>query len=261
MDSKKIWHFFSFYFSTIQIIFRYLFLIIQNLSRFPKYPFIRNAISDLFHAPVIVTFMDTTLLLYFHLCNLSPCTVDIDDQTTIHFFTPNHRKFNKPNLVLIHGYGGTSRWQFVHQVRPLSNRFNLYVPDLIFFGKSYSAGADRTEVFQAKCLVEGLKRLGVGRFSVYGISYGGIVAYHMAEMNPLEIDKVVIVSTAIGYTEEQKERQLTRIGRRISGFLVPESPQDLRFLVSLSMYRNDFLKWVPDFFFGQFINVSSFFLM
>lgn len=258
-SSKKLNYFFSFYFSIIIITFRCFLFFLQSLLRFPvsfTSTFIRKSISDFFHAPILIPFIDTMLSLYFRLCNLSPCTVDLDDQTTMHFWTPNHRKINKPDLVIIHGYGGNSRWQFVHQVRALSDRFNLYVPDLLFFGKSYSSRAERTDVFQGNCVAEGMRRLGVDRFTVFGISYGGFVAYQMAQMNPEAVEKVVIVNSGISWSEKQKEWHLKRVGRRISGFLVPESPQDLRFLVCLSLSNSDFIRWAPDFMLRQFIEVS-----
>nr|GEX77155.1 alpha/beta hydrolase fold-1 [Tanacetum cinerariifolium] len=102
------------------------------------------------------------LSLYFSYCNLSPCTVDLDDrETTMHMLVPNHRHYDKPNLVLVHGYGGNSKWQFVLQVAQLSRDFNIYIPDLVFFGKSYSTSSERTDTFQAKCVCDGMKKLGV----------------------------------------------------------------------------------------------------
>ncbi|KAH0993235.1 hypothetical protein GBA52_004718 [Prunus armeniaca] len=103
---------------------------------------------------------------------------------------------------MLHGYGGNSKWQFIHQVGSLSQSFNLYILDLLFFGKSYANKPERTEVFQAKCVAEGLKRLGVERFAVYSISHEGYVAYWMAEMYPKLVEKVVVVSCGVGMTEE-----------------------------------------------------------
>ncbi|XP_059644675.1 uncharacterized protein LOC132286365, partial [Cornus florida] len=205
--------------------------------------------------PFFVTLFDAIISVYFRFCGLSPCTVDLDDQTTMHFWTTNHRRFDKPGLVIIHGYGGNSRLQFVRQVGPLSQCFNLYVPDLLFFGKSFTNRSDRTELFQARCVCEGLKRLGVDRFSVYAISYGGFVGYRMAEICPEMVDKVVIVSSGIGCTEDQKGEQLRKLNRDPRDILLPEKPDDLRLLINLSIYKFDPFKWVPDFLLKEFINV------
>ncbi|CAK7356522.1 unnamed protein product [Dovyalis caffra] len=156
---------------------------------------------------------------------------------------------------MIHGYGGDARWQFLYQVGSLSQNFNLYVPDLLFFGKSYSKRSDRTDVFQARSLVEGLKRLGVDRFSVYSISYGGFVAYRMAEICAEEVEKVVIVSSGLGSSDEQIEEQIKKVGRDPEEILLPKHPKDLRLLVNLSVYKTKPLRWLPDFFLQEFIDV------
>lgn len=246
--------------SILLLIFRYFLFIFQNLHRVSisvTFVFFRETLSRIFQVPIVITFIDTMLSLYFHMCNLSPCTIDLDDKTTMHFWAPKHRRFSKPDLVIIHGYGGNSRWQFVYQVGSLSNKFNLYIPDLLFFGKSYTTRLERSDFFQADCVVEGLKKLGVERFSLYGISYGGYVAYRMAEIYPLVVEKVVIVSSGIGCSENQKERHLKRIGKPLLGILVPQSPQDLRLLVNLSVYNQNHINWAPDFMLRQFIKVMS----
>ncbi|KAJ4833238.1 hypothetical protein Tsubulata_028213 [Turnera subulata] len=198
-------------------------------------------------AQFIGTMIDTLLSMYYRLCCFSPRTINLDPKTTMHFWTTKHTSPNKPNLLMIHGFGGDARSQFVHQVRDLSSKFNLFIPDLLFFGKSYSDNPDRTYVFQARCVVEGLKKLDVDRFSVYSISYGGFVAYQMAEMYPEEVEKVVIISTGVGGTEEQKAKLLRKIGREPKGLFLPQNPADLRQLLSLTMYKTPPLKWCPDF--------------
>ncbi|KAJ9568416.1 hypothetical protein OSB04_004382 [Centaurea solstitialis] len=229
-----------------------------------------------------IEFAELLLSAYFCYCNLSPCTVDLDDrQTSVHFWAPYHRRCNKPNLVLVHGYGGNSKWQFVlqtldwsfgagfgriqymgmgigihfpaGQVAQLSRDFNVYMPDLVFFGRSYSTRTERTDAFQAKCVCDGMRKLGVERFSVYGISYGGFVAFRMAEMAEEAVEKVVIVSSAIVCTEDQKFEHLKKIGGNLVDMLVPEKPEDIRKLCEMSMYKSNVSKWFPDFFLKGFI--------
>ncbi|XWS16556.1 hypothetical protein CRYUN_Cryun34aG0098700 [Craigia yunnanensis] len=207
MRSAKLWHVISFHLSTTLVIFRNLLLYILNFNQ----------------SPFLTKFMDTILSLYFRLSDLSPCAIDLDDQTTIHFWVANHRRFNKPSLVMVHGYGGISLWQFPYQVGPLSRKFNVYVPDLLFFGNSYSKSLDRSDLFQAKCLSDGLKRLGV--------------------------------DSGILYTDDQRVDQLRKIGRHPSEILVPKNPDDLRLLVNLSMYEQSSLYWLPGFLLRQFITM------
>ncbi|PKI74282.1 hypothetical protein CRG98_005339 [Punica granatum] len=221
--------------------------------------FFKNLISillNLHRAQLLVALVDAVLSLYFWWwCGLCPCTVDIDRETTVSFWVPLHRRIGKPVLIPIHGYGGNSQWQFLAQVGPLSRSFNLFIPDLLFFGKSSTKCTDRTYEFQARCIVEALKRMGVGKFSVYAISYGGFVGYRMAKMYPDEVEKIIIVSSGIGCTEEQKSKQLRKIGRDPLELLLPNNPRDLRTLIDLSLYKYDPFKWVPDFFLREFIEV------
>ncbi|GMI72367.1 hypothetical protein like AT1G17430 [Hibiscus trionum] len=237
MESKNLWQLISLYLSTTLALLRHLVLHILTFNQ------------------SIIKFMDSILSLYFRSCHLSPIAVDLDDQTTLHFWVTNHRRFDKPTLVMVHGYGGNPLWQFIYQVGPLSRRFNLFIPDLVFFGRSYSKSPARSDLFQAECLVNGLGKLGVDRFSVYAISYGGFVAYRMAEMRPDAVERVVIMSSGLLYSEEQRAAQLREIGRHPSEILVPKKPDDLRLLVNLSMCKENSLNWVPDFLMRQFITL------
>jgi pimeloyl-ACP methyl ester carboxylesterase len=161
---------------------------------------------------------------------------------------------------MLHGYGGNSKWQFVHQVSDLSKSFNLFIPDLVFFGKSYSKNRDRSVEIQARSVVGGLKKLGCveggGGISIYSISYGGFVAYKMAEIWPAMVEKLVIVSSGVGFTQQQKTAELKKHGGDCSKILVPKTPMDLRLLIKISMNTGlTFVDWVPDFFLSQFIAV------
>ncbi|XP_020533863.1 lipase 1 isoform X1 [Jatropha curcas] len=241
MTSSKLLHAFIFYLSTTLAILRF------SIDGFFK----------LNRASILFNLVDIIFSIYYRLCGLTSFTVDLDDQTTVHFWTSNYRRIDRPNLVMIHGYGGDARWQFLYHVGFLSRKFNLYMPDLVFFGKSYSNRADRTDAFQARCLLQGLKGLGLERFSVYSISYGGYVAYRMAEMCGKEMEKLVIVSTGIGWSDDEKREHIRKIGRDPKDLLVPTNPHDLRTLVELSMYKGKPLRWLPDFFLQEFINVMG----
>ncbi|KAG8380159.1 hypothetical protein BUALT_Bualt07G0164500 [Buddleja alternifolia] len=229
-------HLLAFYLSVAAAISHYLF---PKIQRFP----------------IFVPIIDKILSLYFTFgCNLVQCTVDLDDQTTMHFWAPAHRRFDKPNLMMIHGYGGDPKWQFVYQVKELAESFNLYIPDLLFFGKSHTTCPNRSEAFQAECVGAGLKGLGVGRCSVYAISYGGYVGYRMAEMHPEMMEKVVIVSSGVGCTEDQKREQLKNVGCNALDLLLPDNPAGLRLLMETSVYKFIPFKYAPDFVLQEFID-------
>lgn len=140
----------------------------------------------------------------------------------------------------------------------LTESFNLYIPDLLFFGKSQTNRTNRTETFQAECVGAGLRRLGVERCSVYAISYGGYVGYRMAEIYPEMVEKMVIVSSGVGCTEDQKWEQLKNVGVDVVDLLLPEKPAGLRLLMQMTVHKSNPFKWAPDFILQEFINVSGF---
>ncbi|PWA42014.1 Alpha/beta hydrolase fold-1 [Artemisia annua] len=204
-----------------------------------------------------VIFADVLLSMYFRYCGLARSSVHLDDnQTIMHIWGSKRREYNKANLVLIHGFGGNSKWQFLLQIRQLARDFNVYVPDLVFFGESYSSNSDRSIGFQAKCVCDGLKKMRVDKFSVYAISYGGFVGYRMAEVYDDMVEKLVIVSSGIVCKHDRKLEHVKKIGRSVVDLLVAKTPEDLRMLCRISIHKYDIGRWIPDFFLWGFIGLE-----
>ncbi|KAM1092272.1 hypothetical protein ACFX19_019882 [Malus domestica] len=67
-----------------------------------------------------------------------------DGATTMHCWVPQSPNPSKPNLLLIHGFGVNAMWQFVDLLRHVTPHYNVYVPDLVFFGDSYTTRPDPT---------------------------------------------------------------------------------------------------------------------
>ncbi|KAJ0647538.1 putative alpha/Beta hydrolase [Helianthus annuus] len=98
----------------------------------------------------------------FSRTGLKSTTVNLHDgATVIHIWIPKSYKPNKPCLLLIHGFGANAMWQYNDFVSPLVSKFNVYIPDLLFFGDSYTTRPDRTEQFQAECVMAALEDVGV----------------------------------------------------------------------------------------------------
>ncbi|KAF5726129.1 hypothetical protein HS088_TW23G00870 [Tripterygium wilfordii] len=177
-----------------------------------------------------------------------------DDETTIHFWGPTNNQ-NKQSLVLLHGFGPVCLWQWGPQIQFLSSLFNLYVPDLIFFGKSTTKSPERSETFQAACVAKLMETLGVKKYSVVGTSYGGFVAYHMAKQWPERVEKVVIASSGVNMRRRDCEELVTERAKleRIDELLLPESGSQLRTLMGLVMYRKPNLV-IPNFLLNDFVH-------
>lgn len=68
---------------------------------------------------------------------------------------------DKPALLLLHDFVADATINWEKQVGAFSGEFNVYVPDLLFFGGSATKSAERTEAFQAECMVKMLHALEV----------------------------------------------------------------------------------------------------
>ncbi|KAM5566182.1 hypothetical protein ABKV19_019919 [Rosa sericea] len=194
----------------------------------------------------------------FAASGLSQQSMKIDDETTLHFWGPNPnyqtspKQNQKPSLVLIHGFGPAAMWQWRKQVQFFAPIFNVYVPDLVFFGGSTTASPNRAETFQAASVAKLLEKLGVERFSVVGTSYGGFVAYHLARTWPERVEKVVIASSGVNMRRRDSEALLNRADvDKIEDLMLPATAAQLHKLMALAMFKK--LDMIPQFFMNDFV--------
>jgi pimeloyl-ACP methyl ester carboxylesterase len=89
----------------------------------------------------------------FTSAGLRPAFFPLTDGATVHIWVPaSPAPSSRPPLVLLHGFGACATWQWNPFLRPLIRAgFDLYVPDLLFFGDSSSPAADRSDIYQARC--------------------------------------------------------------------------------------------------------------
>ncbi|XP_020236552.1 monoacylglycerol lipase ABHD6 [Cajanus cajan] len=165
--------------------------------------------------------------------------LNVDDQTTMHFWGPRDKTAQKPSLLLLHGFGPEATWQWRQQVQFLAPHFNVYVPDLIFFGGSTTKSSERSQVFQAACVGKLMDKLEVERFHVAGTSYGGMVAYNLAQMLGKEkVQKVVIASSGVNMTKANNVALLHKAQLdKIEDLMAPTTPQNMRKLMSLCIHK------------------------
>ncbi|RZS27286.1 hypothetical protein BHM03_00060734 [Ensete ventricosum] len=205
-------------------------------------------------------------------------TVEVDADTTIHCWistsllpTPTSagadsglgsKKQPKPPLLLIHGFGPRATWQWRSQIAPLAARFDLIVPDLLFFGGSTTRSPQRSEAFQAAALGRLLDALGVApprraRVSVMGTSYGGFVAYHVARaMGPDRVERVVIASSDLLKGPEDDKALVERADGRggVADLLLPRTTADMRRLVRVAVHRPP--RFMPEFIVRDMLRVN-----
>nr|CAB3477719.1 unnamed protein product [Digitaria exilis] len=157
---------------------------------------------------------------------------------------PPAKKNDRPAVVLVHGFAaeGIVTWQF--QVGVLAKHYDVYVPDLLYFGGSTSPSTDRSPGYQAECLATALRKLGLGACTVVGFSYGGMVSFKMAEAHPDLVRSLVVSGSVVAMTDSISETTLERIGVKSSAeLLLPESVKGLKALLSIATYKR---LWFPE---------------
>ncbi|KAM1052832.1 hypothetical protein FF1_000376 [Malus domestica] len=203
----------------------------------------------------IIASRDRCLRYSFSSSGLKSTTTDLGDGTVMHCWAPKNHSPSKPTLLLIHGIGANAMWQWHDFVSPLASRFNLYIPDLVFFGDSYSSRPERSEIFQARCVMALMDAHGVKKMMVTGISYGGFVAYRMAAQFGERIDRLVLCCAGVCTEEKDMENGMFQVKsvEEAMNVLLPQKPQHVRDLMKISFYKP--VKNVPSCFLNDFIEV------
>jgi pimeloyl-ACP methyl ester carboxylesterase len=195
----------------------------------------------------------------FSRAGLRSTTTDLGEGTVMHCWVPKAHSPSKPNLLLIHGIGANAMWQWADFISPLIPHFNLYVPDLVFYGDSYTVRPERSEAFQARCVMGVMEAQGVliKTMSVAGISYGGFVAYSMAAQFRERVERVVLCCAGVCMEEKDMEEglfQVKSVDEAVS-ILLPQTPEMVKQLMRLTFVKANY-KGIPSCFLSDFIDVS-----
>lgn len=106
---------------------------------------------------------------------------------------------DKPALVLLHS-GGMAGIEWQPQITPLSQQFQLLIPDLPGHGQSIlSEGSELSIAMMAQAVVELLKNENRQKAHILGSSMGGAVALWIALHYPEIVNKLVVYR--IGYSK------------------------------------------------------------
>jgi pimeloyl-ACP methyl ester carboxylesterase len=146
---------------------------------------------------------------------------------------------NSPPVVLLHGFGASAVWQWHEQAGPLARNHRVIMPDLLWFGGSWSKRREFGIDHQIDTVIELLDHLGIEQAHFVGISYGGIVAHELAAKHPDRVGKLAILdSPGRVYTAQDHAQMLERFAvRDVGELLVPDSPDDVQVLMELGYHK------------------------
>ncbi len=118
-----------------------------------------------------------------------------------------------PPLLLIHGWGGSSRnWQST--LEHLTNIRSIYAPDLPGYGESPPLSDAPSAERLAALLIEFADTLGIDKFDLNGHSFGAAIAAYIAAYWPDRVGRLVLTCFSTFRTElerrmvEQAHRQV-----------------------------------------------------
>ncbi len=121
--------------------------------------------------------------------------IDIDS-TRVHF--QEFGAANNPVMILIHGFSASTYvWKTVAP-KFAEQGYRVIAVDLLGFGFSEKPSwFDYSIASQARMILRLMNRLGIGKATIIGSSFGGAVASWFALDNPARVEKLVLVSTVI----------------------------------------------------------------
>lgn len=175
--------------------------------------------------------------------------VNDHNNDTIEYWDNAHS--SKPPLVLIHGFGASTKYQFSKQVKDLSEDYRLILPNLYYFGKT-CPGSKKSSIEDQIDLVNSLlNHLSVDTFSLVGVSYGGLISIELAQERKEDIQKLILFDTPVKYMSESDIDSVKNYFEvpSIEELFVPENPKGLKKLLFLATGKKSI---IPAFMLKQF---------
>ncbi|VAI59913.1 unnamed protein product [Triticum turgidum subsp. durum] len=158
------------------------------------------------------------------LAGLRPIDVELEPGTTMHVWAPKHHAGKKGTTKKPSGGRRGSR-----RKGPESK------PNVVLI-HGFAAEGNVTFQFNFGVLVS--------RCDVVGFSYGGMVAFKLAEARPDLVRSLAVSGSVVAMTDAVNRETMERLGAGSSAeLLMPETLQGLKALFSVSMYRK---MWFPD---------------
>ncbi|MFQ6082202.1 MAG: alpha/beta fold hydrolase [Candidatus Aminicenantia bacterium] len=122
---------------------------------------------------------------------------------------------NGPPVILLHGIGASKEW-WQYNILTLAQKYQVYAPDFIGFGRSDKPRVNYDFNFSNNFLNNFLREFNLQKVSLVGNSMGGLMALQFAICFPEKATKLVLVSN-VGFGQK-----LTFISRIATIFPVGE---------------------------------------
>lgn len=145
----------------------------------------------------------------------------------------------KPTLILLHAFAANCTYSWYLQLFQLSKRYNIVMPNLLYFGNSNSDLPEYDVLHQVEMLEDLVNHLELTTYTLMGASYGGVVAYEIAQRNPDQTKGLVLINTPLLKSEDETWSNVfdsIQIESK-KDVLVPETYEELFQLYRRSRHR------------------------
>ncbi|EAE7686522.1 2-succinyl-6-hydroxy-2,4-cyclohexadiene-1-carboxylate synthase [Listeria monocytogenes] len=163
-----------------------------------------------------------------------------------HYQLTNVISGEKPFLLMLHGFTGTSR-TFQASIARLKERFNIIAPDLLGHGNTASPEEIASYAMESICedLAGILQQLNVTRCFVLGYSMGGRVATAFAATYPEMVRGLILVSSSPGLVEVDLRANRVQADNRLADKLEAEGIESfVNYWEDLALFASQ--KVLPD---------------
>jgi|GEM_PF-827149 len=122
--------------------------------------------------------------------NIRGHTIEVDGRAA--FYREAHPASPEGDVILLHGWIGTSSWMFRYLLPELGRRYRTLAPDLPGFGRSETMACRPSVDNYTDFVRRFADRLDVDRCHLVGVSVGGTIALHFAQKYPERLRKLVV---------------------------------------------------------------------
>jgi len=143
---------------------------------------------------------------------------------------------SKPALLLVHGFGATTKYQWYKQVKLLSKKYRVIAPNLNYFGKTVPDTADYSVGGQVKMLEDLLDHLKLEEVTLMGVSYGGLVSVELLHETKRSVPAMVLFDTPVKFSDSADVEAVKAYfdTPTIEELFVPSEPAGLNKLLYLA---------------------------
>jgi pimeloyl-ACP methyl ester carboxylesterase len=163
--------------------------------------------------------------------------VDTVTGDTIEYWDNNS---DKPAMVLVHGFGASTKYQFSDQVKVLSEKYRLILPNLYHFGNTRPGSEKYTVQNQVELVEHLVEHLELENYTLCGVSYGGLISIEYALKHEAAIEKLVLFDAPIKFMDSSDISTVKDYFQvpSIEELFVPEKPEGLKKLLFLATGKN-----------------------